>query len=126
MCGRSHISVFLLLGLQAILPSYLSSSFVQAALGYIGCNAEGQFMCKDNDCWCQCSKEFPQCNCPEADIRSQESYLERMREAWRQENQEFQESGAKRFCFSPFLCGAFLFPPYVRCWCPHSGASLFN
>ncbi|XP_077075694.1 BMP/retinoic acid-inducible neural-specific protein 3 [Siphateles boraxobius] len=79
-------------GLQAILPSYLSSSFVQAALGYIGCIAEGQFVCKDNDCWCQCSKEFPQCNCPEADIHSQESYLERMREAWRQENQEFQDS----------------------------------
>ncbi|XP_051990311.1 BMP/retinoic acid-inducible neural-specific protein 3 [Xyrauchen texanus] len=79
-------------GLQAILPSYLRNSFVQAALGYIGCNAEGQFVCKDNDCWCQCSNEFPQCNCPEADIRSQESYLEHMREAWRQENQEFQDS----------------------------------
>ncbi|XP_016100524.1 BMP/retinoic acid-inducible neural-specific protein 3 isoform X1 [Sinocyclocheilus grahami] len=79
-------------GLQAILPSYLRSNFVQAALGYIGCNAEGQFVCKGNDCWCQCSKEFPQCNCPEADIHSQENYLERMREAWRQENQEFQES----------------------------------
>uniref|UniRef100_A0A8C1C2Q0 Bone morphogenetic protein/retinoic acid inducible neural-specific 3b n=1 Tax=Cyprinus carpio carpio TaxID=630221 RepID=A0A8C1C2Q0_CYPCA len=89
---HSHENRVQLQGLQAILPSYLRSNFVQAALGYIGCNAEGQFVCKDNDCWCQCSKEFPQCNCPEADIRSQENYLERMKEAWRQENQEFQDS----------------------------------
>nr|XP_055058859.1 BMP/retinoic acid-inducible neural-specific protein 3 [Misgurnus anguillicaudatus] len=79
-------------GLQAILPGYLRNGFVQAALGYIGCNAEGQFVCKDNDCWCQCSTAFPRCNCPEADIRSQESYLEHMKEAWRQENQDFQDS----------------------------------
>ncbi len=110
MCGLPHTSVFLLPGLQTILPSYLRSNFVQAALGYIGCNAEGQFVCKDNDCWCQCSTEFPQCNCPEADIRSQENYLERMREAWRQENQDFQNSGAKTSCVSRFLVGRY---------CPH-------
>ncbi|KAA0718910.1 BMP/retinoic acid-inducible neural-specific protein 3 DBCCR1-like protein 1 [Triplophysa tibetana] len=79
-------------GLQAILPSYLRNGFVQAALGYIGCNAEGQFVCKDNDCWCQCNAAFHRCNCPEADIRSHESYLERMREEWRQEIQDFQNS----------------------------------
>lgn len=80
-------------GLQAVLPEYLRSRFVQAALGYIGCNAEGQFVCRDNDCWCQCSTEYPQCNCPYADIRSQENYLEHTREAWTQANQEFEESG---------------------------------
>lgn len=110
MCGLPHTSVFLLPGLQAILPSYLRSNFVQAALGYIGCNAEGQFVCKHNDCWCQCSEEFPQCNCPEDDIHSQENYLERMREAWRQENQEFQDSGTKTSCVSLFLVGRY---------CPH-------
>ncbi|KAG9273756.1 BMP/retinoic acid-inducible neural-specific protein 3 [Astyanax mexicanus] len=79
-------------GLQAVLPHYLRSRFVQAALGYIGCNAEGQFVCRDNDCWCLCSKQYVQCNCPQADIRAQESYLEHTREAWRQANQEFEES----------------------------------
>lgn len=110
MWSLSHPPVFLFPGLQAILPAYLRSGFVQAALGYIGCNAEGQFVCKDNDCWCQCGAEFPQCNCPEADIHSQESYLERMRDAWRLENQEFQHSGAKMSSFSLFsLWSIFIF-----------------
>lgn len=80
-------------GLQAILPEYLRARFVQAALSYIGCNEEGQFMCRDNDCWCQCSPGFPQCNCPAVDLRAMEASLLHIREAWNLANQDFEESG---------------------------------
>uniref|UniRef100_A0A3P9CKD1 Bone morphogenetic protein/retinoic acid inducible neural-specific 3a, tandem duplicate 1 n=1 Tax=Maylandia zebra TaxID=106582 RepID=A0A3P9CKD1_9CICH len=62
-------------GLQAILPEYLRARFVQAALSYIGCNEEGQFVCRNNDCWCQCAVDYPQCNY-----------------SWNMANQEFEES----------------------------------
>ncbi|KAE8291196.1 BMP/retinoic acid-inducible neural-specific protein 3 Precursor [Larimichthys crocea] len=51
-------------GLQVILPGYLQSRFIQAALNYIGCKSEGQF----------------------------ENNLLRIRDAWRLTNQEFEES----------------------------------
>ncbi|XP_076150699.1 BMP/retinoic acid-inducible neural-specific protein 3 [Alosa pseudoharengus] len=79
-------------GLQVILPAYLRNSFIQAALGYIGCNAEGQFVCRQNDCWCQCHPGFPQCNCPQQELHSLEANLQRVKEAWRVANQEFEES----------------------------------
>ncbi|XP_030631121.1 BMP/retinoic acid-inducible neural-specific protein 3 [Chanos chanos] len=79
-------------GLQVILPGYLRKSFVQAALGYIGCNAEGEFLCRDNDCWCQCSQDFPHCNCPVGDILALESKLELIRKDWRHANQEFEDT----------------------------------
>ncbi|KAF5898261.1 BMP/retinoic acid-inducible neural-specific protein 3-like, partial [Clarias magur] len=79
-------------GLQVLLPEYLRSRFVQAALSYIGCNGEGQFTCRDNDCWCRCSEGHPQCNCPYASLQAQHSNLEYANEAWRHANQEFEES----------------------------------
>ncbi|XP_028832683.1 BMP/retinoic acid-inducible neural-specific protein 3 [Denticeps clupeoides] len=80
-------------GLQVILPVYLRSSFVQAALSYIGCNEEGQFVCRDNDCWCSCSPSFPQCNCPEQELSALEGSLLQVKDAWRSANYEFEESG---------------------------------
>ncbi|XP_028857430.1 BMP/retinoic acid-inducible neural-specific protein 3 [Denticeps clupeoides] len=79
-------------GLQAILPEYLRSRFVEAALSYIGCHSEGDFVCRDNDCWCQCARDFPQCNCPDVDLRSMEDSLRHIKESWDQVNQEFEES----------------------------------
>lgn len=87
-------------GLQAILPEYLKARFVQAALSYIGCNEEGQFVCKDNDCWCHCAAEYPQCNCPEVDLRAMEASLLKIRDSWNAANRDFEESGQ---CFLP-LC----------------------
>ena len=80
-------------GLQAILPEYLRARFVQAALSYIGCNEEGQFVCRDRDCWCQCSPGFPQCNCPDVDLRAMEASLLTVRETWNMANSDFEESG---------------------------------
>lgn len=86
--------VFVLaVGLQAILPEYLRARFVQAALSYIGCNEEGQFVCRDNDCWCQCAVDYPQCNCPEVDLRAMEASLLKIRDSWKMANQDFEESG---------------------------------
>lgn len=93
------VSVFAA-GLQAILPEYLKARFVQAALSYIGCNEEGQFVCKDNDCWCHCAAEYPQCNCPEVDLRAMEASLLKIRDSWNAANRDFEESGQ---CFLP-LC----------------------
>lgn len=80
-------------GLQVILPDYLKESFVQAALSYIACNGEGEFFCKDNDCWCHCDRKFPECNCPYMDIQAMEESLERITETWGTLYQEFEESG---------------------------------
>lgn len=92
---QSHlctVSVFAS-GLQAILPEYLRSRFVQAALSYIGCNEEGQFVCRDNDCWCQCAAEYPQCNCPKVDLSAMEASLLQIRDSWTVANQDFEGSG---------------------------------
>lgn len=96
--------VFVLaLGLQAILPEYLRARFVQAALSYIGCNEEGQFVCRNNDCWCQCAVDYPQCNCPEVDLRAMEASLLQIRDSWNMANQEFEESG-QCFIICIYLC----------------------
>ncbi|XP_027318322.3 BMP/retinoic acid-inducible neural-specific protein 3 isoform X2 [Anas platyrhynchos] len=79
-------------GLQVILPEYLQEHFVQAALSYIACNSEGEFICKDNDCWCQCGPKFPECNCPYMDIQAMEENLLRISETWNAYNSEFEES----------------------------------
>lgn len=98
----SHLYVcpvsFIASGLQAILPEYLRARFVQAALSYIGCNEEGQFVCRDNDCWCQCAVDYPQCNCPEVDLRAMEGSLLQIRDSWNMANQDFEASGQ---CYSP-------------------------
>ncbi|XP_077573846.1 BMP/retinoic acid-inducible neural-specific protein 3-like isoform X1 [Stigmatopora nigra] len=79
-------------GLHTILPEYLQEKFVQAALSYIGCNEEGQFVCQDNDCWCQCAADYPYCNCPELDLKSMEAGLLQIQDSWNTANQEFEES----------------------------------
>ncbi|XP_069575594.1 BMP/retinoic acid-inducible neural-specific protein 3-like [Brachyistius frenatus] len=79
-------------GLQVILPRYLQTRFIQAALNYLGCKSEGQFVCQSSDCWCECSVDFPQCNCPHSDLDTLENSLLRIRDVWRQNNQEFEES----------------------------------
>ncbi|XP_039984432.1 BMP/retinoic acid-inducible neural-specific protein 3-like [Xiphias gladius] len=79
-------------GLQVILPDYLRESFVQAALSYIACNGEGEFVCKDNDCWCNCDPKFSECNCPYMDIHTMEESLERITETWGMLYKEFEES----------------------------------
>ncbi|XP_029930400.1 BMP/retinoic acid-inducible neural-specific protein 3-like [Myripristis murdjan] len=79
-------------GLQIILPAYLQSHFIQAALNYIGCKSEGQFVCRNSDCWCECSLDFPQCNCPHSDLQALQNNLLRIRDAWKLTNQEFEES----------------------------------
>ncbi|XP_060088464.1 BMP/retinoic acid-inducible neural-specific protein 2 [Heteronotia binoei] len=81
-----------LLGLQALLPEYLRERFVAAALSYITCNSEGELICRENDCWCQCGLSFPQCNCPEGDIQAMEESLLQIREAWDSHHQQFEES----------------------------------
>lgn len=80
-------------GLQAILPEYLRSRFVQAALSYIGCNEEGQFVCRDSACWCQCAVEYSQCNCPKMDLSAMEASLLQIRDSWNMANQDFEASG---------------------------------
>ncbi|XP_062853138.1 BMP/retinoic acid-inducible neural-specific protein 3 [Trichomycterus rosablanca] len=79
-------------GLQAILPGYLRSQFVQAALSYISCHSEGKFKCTNNDCWCECSVDFPQCNCPTENLKAMQDSLRVIRESWTQANVEFKES----------------------------------
>ncbi|XP_028988374.1 BMP/retinoic acid-inducible neural-specific protein 3-like isoform X2 [Betta splendens] len=79
-------------GLQVILPGYLQSRFIQAALNYIGCKSEGQFVCQNGDCWCECSVDYPQCNCPHSDLDTLQNSLLHLRDAWRLANQEFEES----------------------------------
>ncbi|XP_015281007.1 PREDICTED: BMP/retinoic acid-inducible neural-specific protein 2 [Gekko japonicus] len=81
-----------LLGLQALLPEYLRERFVAAALSYITCNSEGELICRENDCWCQCGLSFPQCNCPEGDIHAMEESLLQIRDAWDSHYQQFEES----------------------------------
>lgn len=83
------------IGLQLILPVYLREGFVQAALSYIACNGEGEFDCKDNDCWCKCDPKFPQCNCPYMDIQAMEESLQRITETWGVLYKDFEESGRK-------------------------------
>uniref|UniRef100_H3AB89 Bone morphogenetic protein/retinoic acid inducible neural-specific 3a, tandem duplicate 2 n=1 Tax=Latimeria chalumnae TaxID=7897 RepID=H3AB89_LATCH len=79
-------------GLQDLLPGYMREKFVQAALSYIACNSEGQLICKEKDCWCQCQSKFPGCNCPHADILAMEDSLLRIRETWNGYNTKFEEA----------------------------------
>ncbi|KAM6919018.1 BMP/retinoic acid-inducible neural-specific protein 3-like [Xenentodon cancila] len=79
-------------GLQVILPGYLQSCFIQAALDYIGCKSEGQFVCQNNDCWCECNAAFPECNCPHSDLDTLEKSLLHTRDSLKLISQEFEES----------------------------------
>ncbi|XP_068190916.1 BMP/retinoic acid-inducible neural-specific protein 1 [Antennarius striatus] len=79
-------------GLQVIFPDYLQEKFVQSALSYIMCNGEGEYMCHDNQCICQCADDYPQCNCPITDIQIMENTLMGMSESWAASYKDFEYS----------------------------------
>lgn len=79
-------------GLQVIFPDYLQEKFVQSALSYIMCNGEGEYLCQNNQCICQCADEFPQCNCPITDIQIMENTLLTMSETWASSYKDFESS----------------------------------
>lgn len=79
-------------GLQVIFPDYLQEKFVQSALSYIMCNGEGEYLCRNNQCICQCADEYPQCNCPITDIQIMENTLHSMSESWASSYKEFESS----------------------------------
>ncbi|XP_061071916.1 BMP/retinoic acid-inducible neural-specific protein 1 [Conger conger] len=79
-------------GLQVIFPEYLQEKFVQSALSYIMCNGEGEYVCRDSQCICQCADEFPQCNCPITDIQIMENTLLGMAESWAASYKDFENS----------------------------------
>uniref|UniRef100_A0A1A8H469 BMP/retinoic acid-inducible neural-specific protein 1 n=1 Tax=Nothobranchius korthausae TaxID=1143690 RepID=A0A1A8H469_9TELE len=79
-------------GLQVIFPEYLQEKFVQSALSYIMCNGEGEYVCHDNQCICQCAEDYPQCNCPITDIQIMENTLLVMSESWAASYKDFESS----------------------------------
>lgn len=79
-------------GLQVIFPDYLQEKFVQSALSYIMCNGEGEYLCQNSQCICQCADEFPQCNCPITDIQIMENTLLAMSETWASSYKDFESS----------------------------------
>ncbi|KAL3041654.1 BMP/retinoic acid-inducible neural-specific protein 1 [Trematomus bernacchii] len=79
-------------GLQVIFPEYLQEKFVQSALSYIMCNGEGEYVCSNNHCICQCADDYPQCNCPITDIQIMENSLLGMSESWASSYKEFENS----------------------------------
>lgn len=79
-------------GLQVIFPDYLQEKFVQSALSYIMCNGEGEYLCQNNQCICQCADEYPQCNCPITDIQIMENTLLAMSETWASSYKDFENS----------------------------------
>ncbi|XP_072309267.1 BMP/retinoic acid-inducible neural-specific protein 1 [Eucyclogobius newberryi] len=79
-------------GLQVIFPDYLQEKFVQSALSYIMCNGEGEYLCQSSQCICQCTDEYPQCNCPITDIKIMENTLVTMSETWASSYKDFENS----------------------------------
>ena len=80
-------------GLQIIFPQYLQEKFVQSALSYIMCNGEGEYVCQNSQCRCQCAEEFPQCNCPITDIQIMEYTLASMAKSWAEAYKDLENSG---------------------------------
>ncbi|KTG47822.1 hypothetical protein cypCar_00017817 [Cyprinus carpio] len=78
--------------LQVIFPEYLQEKFVQSALSYIMCNGEGEYICQNSQCICQCANEFPQCNCPTTDLQIMENTLIGMAETWEASYNDFENS----------------------------------
>lgn len=62
------------------------------------CNGEGEYICHDNRCICQCADEYPQCNCPFTDIQIMENTLLGMSEAWAASYKDFEASGKAASC----------------------------
>ncbi|XP_021458137.2 BMP/retinoic acid-inducible neural-specific protein 1-like [Oncorhynchus mykiss] len=79
-------------GLQVIFPEYLQEKFVQSALSYIMCNGEGEYVCRNSQCICMCSDEYPQCNCPITDIQIMENTLLGQAESWATSYKDFENS----------------------------------
>ncbi|KAF3849032.1 hypothetical protein F7725_015529 [Dissostichus mawsoni] len=78
---------------SVIFPEYLQEKFVQSALSYIMCNGEGEYVCSNNHCICQCADDYPQCNCPITDIQIMENSLLGMSESWASSYKDFENSG---------------------------------
>uniref|UniRef100_S4R657 BMP/retinoic acid inducible neural specific 2 n=1 Tax=Petromyzon marinus TaxID=7757 RepID=S4R657_PETMA len=81
-----------LLGMQSILPAYLRERFVRAALGHVLCDGQGWFECRGAACSCRCHAAFPECNCPEADVRALRDTLRRLRQKWSAAYEAFENS----------------------------------
>lgn len=62
------------------------------------CNGEGEYVCHDNKCICQCADEYPQCNCPFTDIQIMENTLQGMSESWAASYKDFEASGKLEIC----------------------------
>lgn len=57
------------------------------------CNGEGEYVCQDSQCRCQCAEEFPQCNCPITDIQIMEYTLANMAKSWAEAYKDLENSG---------------------------------
>lgn len=57
------------------------------------CNGEGEYLCQNSQCRCQCAEEFPQCNCPITDIQIMEYALANMAKAWAEAYKDLENSG---------------------------------
>ena len=66
------------------------------------CNGEGEYVCRNNQCICQCAEEYPQCNCPITDIQIMESTLLGMSESWAASYKDFENSGKRKI--PPIFC----------------------
>lgn len=58
------------------------------------CNGEGEYVCQDSQCRCQCAEEFPQCNCPTTDIQIMEYTLASMAKSWAEAYKDLENSGS--------------------------------
>lgn len=57
------------------------------------CNGEGEYICRNSQCGCQCAEEFPQCNCPITDIQIMEYTLANMAKTWTEAYKDLENSG---------------------------------
>ncbi|XP_061427603.1 BMP/retinoic acid-inducible neural-specific protein 1-like [Lethenteron reissneri] len=97
-----------LLGMQSILPAYLRERFVRAALGHVLCDGQGWFECRGAACSCRCHAAFPECNCPEADVRALRDTLRRLRQKWSAAYEAFENSEEFRAFVRRLPSGRFL------------------
>ncbi|GAB5580065.1 BMP/retinoic acid-inducible neural-specific protein 1 isoform X1 [Prionailurus iriomotensis] len=105
-----QISTGAIKGLQIIFPQYLQEKFVQSALSYIMCNGEGEYVCQNSQCRCQCAEEFPQCNCPITDIQIMEYTLANMAKSWAEAYKDLENSAEKPFDRTKSYLGATVYP----------------
>lgn len=65
------------------------------------CNGEGEYVCQNSQCRCQCAEEFPQCNCPFTDIQIMEFTLANMAKSWAEAYKDLENSGT---CLTYYCC----------------------